>query len=117
MLLRQQDSIQHPRTEPSTIHETGRMPYLGRYYHLFIVNEAEDTPLACELNLRRWNVLRGAMVVVSQVSTGCVAVCGAALKCLQCAAEPQQAGCKAWYGRRRSTMLEGKRRAWTAEAI
>ena len=46
----------------------------GRYYHLFIVNEAEDTPLACELNLRRWNVLRGAMVVVSQVSTGCATV-------------------------------------------
>lgn len=44
---------------------------LSRYYHLFVVNEAEDTPLACELNLRRWNVLRGAMVVVSQVSTGC----------------------------------------------
>ena len=44
---------------------------VDRCYHLFVVNENDATPLACELNLRRWDVLRGAMVVVSQISSGC----------------------------------------------
>ena len=37
-----------------------------------MVNEHDSTPLACELNLRRWDVIPGAMVIVSQVSSKCV---------------------------------------------